>query len=95
MEASEIKEQLEALAADLDGCEPREPVRWSVGKVANALLEQAKLAKPDNPVLLAIDPYGKNPGDDYIYEASAADVRAVLRQAAGVLPKRRHAMSIG
>jgi hypothetical protein len=49
-------------------------------------LEQAKLAEPDNPVLLAIDPYAKKPSNDYILNASAADVRAVLRQAAGVLP---------
>ena len=87
MDASDTKDQLEALAKDLDSYRPGDLVGWSVGKLANALLEQAKLAKPDNPVLIAVDPYEAS-SDGYILSASAADVRAVLRQVAGVLPGR-------
>ena len=59
-----------------------------MGKLTNALVEQAKLAKPDNPVLLAVDPYVEKSSNGHILDASAADVRAVIWQVAAVLPRR-------
>ncbi len=57
-------------------------VEWSVGKIANALIEQAKQDKPDNIVLGAIDPFEPGPNERYISGQTAGGVRAVLAQVA-------------
>jgi hypothetical protein len=93
MEPYEVKDQLETLANDLDTYGDQAPVRWSVGKLANALIEQAKIALADNPVLAAVDEFVPRRDGAYIDHAGAGDVRAVLRQIAGVLPRAPIAMA--
>jgi hypothetical protein len=51
-----------------------------VGKVANALLEQAQGEHPDNVALSVIDPFKSGPDKKFISHMSADDVRAIVGQ---------------
>jgi hypothetical protein len=84
MEPNEIRSQLERLAVDLDQYKPDQNVLWSVGKVANALIEEAKEALPDQPVLAAIDPFTQR--GPSVHAASARDLSALIRQVIALLP---------
>ncbi len=87
MEAGEIRFQLEMLGKDLDRYKSDQIVEWRVGKVANALIEEARAALPGNPVLEAIEPFTPTVRQGgYVAKAKAADVTAIVRQAATVLP---------
>lgn len=88
---AELREQIETLAKSLDDYDATAMVEWSIGKLANVLIAQAKEQVPDNAILEAIDPF--NPAhSEYIANVKAGAVRALLRQVAEVL--RRRAPSI-
>jgi hypothetical protein len=67
-------------------------VSWQVGKIGNALLDQAKREKPDNAVLAVIDPFKPDQGDMNIADMEASDVRAVLGQIVAAI---KPSLSIG
>jgi hypothetical protein len=66
-------------------------VPWALGKVANALIEQAKKQAPDDPVLAQIDLFEASPAES-IYGLQADAVSAILRQVAEALPQQAPAM---
>lgn len=62
-------------------------VSATVGRQANALREDLATAEPDHPVVKATPPFDVESGA-YIGGMKAADVAAVLRALANVVPKR-------
>jgi hypothetical protein len=68
-------------------------VPWALGKVANALIEQAKQQAPDDPVLAQIDLFQSSPAES-IYGLQADAVSAILRQVAEALPQQAPATPV-
>jgi hypothetical protein len=68
-------------------------VPWALGKVANALIEQAKRQAPDDPVLAQIDLFEASPAES-IYGLQADAVSAILRQVAEALPQQAPAVPV-
>ncbi len=81
------KTQLDSLADSLAKFQPRQPVEWPVGEIANALIEQAKV-EPDSAVLKAMKPFKPGPNQAFITGIQAAGVRTIIKQAAEALPRR-------
>ena len=79
------KAQLESLAESLSKFQPKQPVEWPVGKIANALFEEAKKEQPDSAVLNTIEPF--RTGGKFVHGMYAAGVRTVVLQAAEALPQ--------
>jgi hypothetical protein len=63
-------------------------VPWELGKVANALIEQARKEAPDDPVLAQIDLLRPTPDERAVNALTAGAVTALLRQAADAVPKQ-------
>jgi len=70
--------QAKSLFDDLEKAEGQ--VSWQIGKVGNALLEQAKQENPDNVALAQLDPFEESSHGGYIVHMTATDVRAIIRQ---------------
>jgi len=83
---------LESLAESLSKFQPNHRVEWQVGKIANALIEEAKQEEPNSAALKAIEPFKAGPNDRYIKDIQAAGARTIISQAAEALPRR---ISIG
>ena len=83
---SNLRFQITQLAESLSGFKADQRVEWQVGKMANAMIEQAKQEARGNPVVEAIDPFQPGPNDVYISNAGAGAVRAVLQQLVAALP---------
>jgi hypothetical protein len=67
-------------------------VAWEVGKVANALIEQAKQKAPNDAVLAQVEPFVKEPSSENILRLSPPEVGAILRQVAEAIPPAPMAM---
>lgn len=83
----DTRNQLESLVTSLAKFDTGAVVEWQVGKIANALIAQAKQEAPSSAVLQAIDLFEEG-GNGYIAHVHAGAVRAVLQQAADALPRR-------
>ena len=86
MEPYTIKQQLEALATSVERFKPDQLVAATVGKQGNALRDEFASALPDNPVIAATPPFAVGNGA-YIGGMKAADVAAVLRTLASLVPE--------
>jgi hypothetical protein len=72
-----INQQTKMLYEDLEKVSG--VVSWRIGKLANALLEQAKSDHPDNVALAALDPFTQGNGG-HIKGLSGPQVRALVGQ---------------
>lgn len=86
--ATDTHAQAKALAVDL--AKAASPVNWQVGKLVNALVEQAKKEHPDNVALATVDPLTTDGDAVYVRNANADAVRAIVGQlVAATTPPRR------
>lgn len=83
---SDLSFQVSELARSLSSFKPDQAVDWQVGKMANAMIEQAKQEVQGNVVVDSIDPFQPGPSERYIGNATAGTVRAVLLQLEAALP---------
>jgi hypothetical protein len=67
-------------------------VAWEIGKVANALIEEAKQKAPNDPVLSQVEPFTEDPNGRNILRLSPPEVGAILRQVAEAIPPAPMAM---
>jgi hypothetical protein len=81
-----LKNQFTALDESLSGFKPDGLAQWRVGEMANVLLNQAREAAPDSPVIKAIEDFKPSHDKSFVDEARVGTVRATLRQVAEALP---------
>ena len=78
--------QILDLEQSLEPFKPESPVDWRIGKMANAMIAEAKQVASGNAVIEAIEPFEQAASGSYVASATAGSVRAVLRQLAGAVP---------
>jgi hypothetical protein len=88
---SPLAKRIGKLADDVEKIKERQ-VAWEVGKVANALIEQAKQQAPNDPVLNEVEPFVKEENNENIVRLSPPEVAAILRQVAEAIPPAPMAM---
>lgn len=80
-----LAKRIGQLADDVEKINGRE-VAWEVGKIANALIEQAKQKAPNDPVLGQVGSFAKAPSSETILRLTPQEVGAILRQVAEAIP---------
>jgi hypothetical protein len=80
-----LAKRIGKLADDVEKINGRQ-VGWELGRVANALIEQAKQQVPNDPVLKEVEPFAQEPNAENILRLSPPEVAAILRQVAEAIP---------
>lgn len=70
MQPEAIEYRLKALHESLLRFDAEKPCPWELGEIFNTLLEQAKQAAPDDPIVSMMQPAKPGPKDVYVREAS-------------------------
>jgi hypothetical protein len=70
MHPEAIEARLKALHESLVRFDAEKPCPWDLGEVFNALLDQAKQAAPDDPIVSMIQPAKPGPKNIYVKGAS-------------------------
>ncbi len=82
---NELAKRIGKLADDVEKIDGRQ-VGWELGRVANALIEQAKQKAPNDAVLREVEPFAKEPNAENIIRLTPPEVAAILRQVAEAIP---------
>jgi hypothetical protein len=70
MQPEAIAVRLKALHESLIRFDAEKPCPWELGEIFNTLLEQAKQAAPDDPIVSVMQPAQPGPNEVYVREDS-------------------------
>ena len=76
----DLETRLSELFESLGGYGASDFAPASLGKVFNALLEEAKKAKPGDPIVAAIDPVGLGGGEYEFADSDCGALQALIQQ---------------
>jgi hypothetical protein len=88
MQTDDITYRLSRLADDLAAFKATDPCPWTLGATFNALLDAAKEAARDDPVLAAYTPVEESGTGRMVAGVNCGALRAMAQQVVAALPSQ-------